>query len=863
MDTLWRWRWGVLACCCLTAQAWAGGSGLNVVVVVNQNSSNSVQLGNYYCELRQVPPQNYLRVNWAGGNVNWGTSDFNTYLLNPLLAMLSSRQLTNQIDYVLISMDIPYRVTNSASVAINSTTSTLFYGFKSDPNPPCSLATGSTSLYAGSEGVFRATPPINANSNSFLVTMITASNLPQAELVVSQGVASDGTFPTQTVYLADNMIDPARNVRYALFDNAIFNARLRGNYSMQRISSYGIPALGSILGAQTGAYNYGISGFSFVPGGMADNLDSFGGFLFQDNGAELDVLALLVAGAAGTYGTVDEPCNYLEKFPTPQNYFYQARGFSLAESYYQSVTNPYQGLVLGEPLAAPFEQPASGGWTNLPANALLSGATNLSVQFSASDAQHPIQKVDLFVDGTFAQTLTNIAPAQGNQLSVTLNGFMTSYTVSAAATISSVASNLTASLNAPLYSTATKVAAFLHGDRIELQSLDSTKAGLQVPVLLSAALGIGSSLTTFVGASRANFLDTIAFGRQTFTVNNEPKVGDYLQLAVTKTNGSVVTLAVTNLAPGTNVSTLTQQLINLVNTNAALQSSDGVTAEEFLPGDTYGLTLAQFDLVANTAGWNAAQIQANLSGPATFSIQPIGTPMLEGNLADLQPRNQLYITAGVTNLALTFAFNTTTQANGYHDLTAIAYEGSHVRTQRRVTQTVQIQNSALSAALTTLLGGGNTLVSATLQFSVVANTNNVAQIQLFSTGGLLAAVSNQSSAVFSVPGTNLELGLHPFYALVTTTTGQQYRTQTQWIRLIDSPDSPFAVALTTPPPTLSWPATAGRTYNILSATNLGGASNLAKAFQVTATVTPTNTTGQWTDTNAPEPQRFYRVQTAD
>ena len=46
----------------------AGGSGLNVVVVVNQNSSNSVQLGNYYREQRHVPPQNFLRINWPGTN---------------------------------------------------------------------------------------------------------------------------------------------------------------------------------------------------------------------------------------------------------------------------------------------------------------------------------------------------------------------------------------------------------------------------------------------------------------------------------------------------------------------------------------------------------------------------------------------------------------------------------------------------------------------------------------------------------------------------------------------------------------------------------------------------------------------------
>src|SRR5512141_632375 len=87
-----------------------GGSGLNVVVVVNQNSTNSVQLGNYYCEKRQVPPQNLLRASWAGGNIGWQKSDLQSVILTPLLSLLSARQLTNQIDYVLLCMDFPYRV---------------------------------------------------------------------------------------------------------------------------------------------------------------------------------------------------------------------------------------------------------------------------------------------------------------------------------------------------------------------------------------------------------------------------------------------------------------------------------------------------------------------------------------------------------------------------------------------------------------------------------------------------------------------------------------------------------------------------------------------------------------------------------
>ena len=60
----------VLAALLAAGTVWAGGSGLNVIVVVNQNSTNSVQLGNDYCEQRGVPPQNLLRMTgWTGGSI--------------------------------------------------------------------------------------------------------------------------------------------------------------------------------------------------------------------------------------------------------------------------------------------------------------------------------------------------------------------------------------------------------------------------------------------------------------------------------------------------------------------------------------------------------------------------------------------------------------------------------------------------------------------------------------------------------------------------------------------------------------------------------------------------------------------------
>jgi hypothetical protein len=163
--------------------AFAGGSGLNLVVVVNQNSSNSVQLGNEYCAARGVPPGNLFRMtDWTGGTGAWYRSDLEGYLRGPLLAFLAGRGLTNQVSYVLLSMDIPYRVSEADSD--NSTTSVLFYGFKTNgpavgPGLPttCSLPDSSSNSFAFSELPFELAKPNTATTNSFLAFMLTDKTL--------------------------------------------------------------------------------------------------------------------------------------------------------------------------------------------------------------------------------------------------------------------------------------------------------------------------------------------------------------------------------------------------------------------------------------------------------------------------------------------------------------------------------------------------------------------------------------------------------------------------------------------------------------------------------------------------------------
>jgi len=355
-----------------------------------------------------------------------------------------------------------------------------------------------------------------------------------------------------------------------------------------------------------------------------------------------------------------------------------------------------------------------------------------------------------------------------------------------------------------------------------------------------------------VTASRSRFLDSAAFASLYVTLTNALKLGDWLQLDVFKTNGVRVTLHATNTFGAFNISPFVSSLMDQINSNAALQTADGVVAEDFGAIDS---SQWQFTLRARTLDLGLSRIQAILDGSPTLLASPGATNHLDSNLTDLQPRNHLYVAAGVTNLAVAFPLDTAALADGHHELTAVAYEGSHVRTQTPVTQMVIVSNTPLSAVFATLVGDTNAALEATLVFSVTANTNTIASIELFSTGGSLGVVTNQASAKFSVVGPNLGSGLHPFYAIVTAVSGARYRTETKWIRLVNA-ESPFSLAITGPPPQLSWPALAGRQYDILSA------DDLTQNFQLRQTVLPTNGIGHWRDDVSNVSNRFYRVRSA-
>ena len=88
-----------------------------------------------------------------------------------------------------------------------------------------------------------------------------------------------------------------------------------------------------------------------MPGAFCDNFTSYGA-VFRQNQTKLT--HFLDHGAAMATGMVCEPYTIRSKIPSPFAHVHYVRGCTILESIYQTVQNPYEILIVGDPLCRPF-----------------------------------------------------------------------------------------------------------------------------------------------------------------------------------------------------------------------------------------------------------------------------------------------------------------------------------------------------------------------------------------------------------------------------------------------------------------------------------------------------------------------------
>jgi hypothetical protein len=156
---------------------------------------------------------------------------------------------------------------------------------------------------------------------------------------------------------------------------------------------------GAMVGTAT--FDWKASGSRIQPGAICEHFTSFGGVM-RKNAGQTPLSEFIRHGAAGASGTVTEPFAIPAKFPNAFLHVHYASGCCLAEAFYQSVSGPYQLLIVGDPLCQP--------WARIPivrVEGITSGATvrgTVVLKPIAKNEPEAIQRFELFVDGMKLQT---------------------------------------------------------------------------------------------------------------------------------------------------------------------------------------------------------------------------------------------------------------------------------------------------------------------------------------------------------------------------------------------------------------------------------------------------------------------------
>ncbi len=305
----------------------------DLAVIVNDSDPLSVRIGEYYQALRHIPNANMIHVRFRPGSPIMAPSQFRA-----IDARVVARTPANVQAYA-ITWTAPYRV------GCMSITTAFAAGFH---RAYCAHGCQPTKY----DPYFDS--PSHAPYTDFGIrpTMALAGrDFRDVKRLIDRGVASDGTFPRGTGYLLSTS-DRARNVRAVMYPEIV--SELGSKLRLRIVRANYITGKRDVLFYFTGVVRVrALLSNHFLPGAIADHLTSFGGDLTDSS--QMSSLKWLQAGATGSYGTVVEPCDLSDKFPSPGVVMrYYLKGESLIEAYWKSVAMPGQGIFIGEPLAHPF-----------------------------------------------------------------------------------------------------------------------------------------------------------------------------------------------------------------------------------------------------------------------------------------------------------------------------------------------------------------------------------------------------------------------------------------------------------------------------------------------------------------------------
>jgi uncharacterized protein (TIGR03790 family) len=320
---------GALLACAAKAEGLTAG---RLGVLYNLDDAGSAQVAVYYAAERRIPRENVLGIHLPDAQV------ITPEIFAPIRARALD-QLPGAVQSLVLVWSRPYAVGCMSITA--------------------AFAAGYRAAFCES-GCLRTPPNPLFNTDGWLpvdtvgwwpAMLLPSSDPVMARALIQRGIAADGSKPPGTLYLV-RTTDKTRNVRATTYSDV--ELMLARRIRTTQISSPEHGDIEDAIGYFTGTKQVAeLSRIRFRAGALADHLTSSGGLLEGAN--QMPALSWIAQGATASYGSVSEPCNFLEKFPNIRVLFeHYTHGETALEAYWKSVAMPGQGLFIGEPLSRPY-----------------------------------------------------------------------------------------------------------------------------------------------------------------------------------------------------------------------------------------------------------------------------------------------------------------------------------------------------------------------------------------------------------------------------------------------------------------------------------------------------------------------------
>jgi uncharacterized protein (TIGR03790 family) len=412
------------------ASVQAGGGPQNVAVVVNPNDPDSLQIANEYVRLREIPSWNVIYIPWAKNVRRAPGSEFREKLIEPLFRELDRRGLTEQIDCIAYSSGYPPTVDLQAEVGattipphgtpVASLNSATFLYRDLLAQQPTILALNSNAYFTPDFGDASTSRAFSSQvawaqgqedksgfGRTYILSTMLGATIGRGNSVqeicdyLRRARAADGTAPKGTIYYMQNQ-GVRSAARHDTFPPAVAAINRMGVKAEIMPGSAPIKKT-DVAGLTTGVSHLRLRSADcrLLPGALVDNLTSAAGQLIASPRIaepQTPVSEFMRMGAAGASGTVVEPYAIGAKFPSAALHVHYVRGLSLAESFYRTVSGPFQLLILGDPLCQPWAKAPVVSVGGVDALTPISGQVALTPTATYDDTRQA-SEFQLYVDG--------------------------------------------------------------------------------------------------------------------------------------------------------------------------------------------------------------------------------------------------------------------------------------------------------------------------------------------------------------------------------------------------------------------------------------------------------------------------------